>query len=111
MPEGMIEKYFDELDEEYKVKEDIRKLVKFKHLNMFDKNMKAEIGKIDIILCRNVLIYFDLESIKKVASSFYDIINPQGYLFLGHAETITSINPGFETIYTPSNFYYKKGEI
>lgn len=110
MPEGMLNKYFDELDEEYKVKEEVRKLVKFKHLNMFDKNMKDVIGNVDILICRNVLIYFDLESIRHIAKSFYDIINPNGYLLLGHAETVTSINPGFETIYTPSIFYYKKGE-
>jgi chemotaxis protein methyltransferase CheR len=110
MPIGMLEKYYDELEEEYRVKEEVRQLVKFKHLNMFDKNMKDIIGNVDIIICRNVLIYFDLESIRQVAKSFYDIINPNGYLLLGHAETITSINPGFETIYTPSIFYYKKGE-
>lgn len=110
MPEGMLEKYFDELEEEYKVKDEVRELVKFKHLNMFNKNIVNEIGNVDIILCRNVLIYFDLESIKKVAASFYEIVNQMGYLFLGHAETILSINPGFETIYTPSIFYYKKGE-
>lgn len=110
MPEGMLEKYFDELEDDYRVKDEVRELVTFKHLNMFDNDMKLEIGKVDIILCRNVLIYFDMDSIKKVVRSFYDIINPKGYLFLGHAETITNINPGFEAIYTPSIFYYRKGE-
>ena len=110
MPEGMLEKYFKESEEEYKVKENIRTMVEFKHLNMFDSNVAEIVGKIDIILCRNVLIYFDIEAVKKVAKTFYNIIKPDGYLFLGHAETITSINPGFETIYTPSIFYYKKGE-
>ena len=110
MPEGMIEKYFEEIGEDYKVKEEIRELVKFKNLNMFDKYVESEIGEVDIILCRNVLIYFDIEAIKKVARTFKNILNTTGYLFLGHAETITNINPGFQTIYTASIFYYKKGE-
>lgn len=110
MPQGMIEKYFDELEEDYKIKDHVKSLVQFKQLNMFDNKVSEIIGSVDIILCRNVLIYFDIEAIKKVAKTFYGAIKPQGHLFLGHAETITSINPGFETIYTPSIFYYKKGE-
>lgn len=110
MPNGMLEKYFDLIENDYKVKDEIMDWVKFKHLNMFDKKIYEEIGKVDIILCRNVLIYFDTDSIKKAVSSFYNILNIPGYLFLGHAETVTNVNPGFNTIYTPSIFYYKKGE-
>jgi len=110
MPEGMIEKYFEELEEDFKVKEGIRELIEFKHLNMFDDNVESLIGKVDIILCRNVLIYFDKEAIKKVVNTFYNVIKPKAYLFLGHSETITNINSGFETVYTDSIFYYKKGE-
>lgn len=110
MPEGMLDKYFELIEENYKVKAEIKKLVKFKNLNMFNKNIQLEVGRVDIILCRNVLIYFDIESIKKAVNSFYNILNPNGYLFLGHAETASNVNPGFETIYTPSIFYYKKGD-
>lgn len=110
MPYGMLEKYFDELEEDYKVKDDIRIIVEFKNLNMFDNKVAELIGNVDIILCRNVLIYFDLEAIKKVVNAFESIIKPEGYLFLGHAETITNIKSLFKTIYTPSTFYYKKGE-
>lgn len=110
MPYGMLDKYFDLIGDNYKVKDQIRELVKFKHLNMFDSNIEHKVGRVDIILCRNVLIYFDIEFIKKAALSFYNILNEAGYLFLGHAETVTNVNPGFDTIYTPSIFYYKKGE-
>ncbi|NOV80111.1 chemotaxis methyl-accepting protein methylase [Clostridium saccharobutylicum] len=110
MPYGMLDKYFDLIGDDYKVKDEIREIVKFKNLNMFDNNIEHKIGMADIILCRNVLIYFDTEFIKKAALSFYNILNENGYLFLGHAETVTSVNPGFDTIYTPSIFYYKKGE-
>lgn len=111
MPNGMIERYFDELEQDYKVKDHVARLVQFKHLNMFDQRLSEIIGKVDIIICRNVLIYFDIEAIRRVVKPFYSTIKSGGYLFLGHAETITSVNPGFKTIYCPSIFYYKKGEV
>ncbi|WP_160674956.1 protein-glutamate O-methyltransferase CheR [Clostridium sp. C8-1-8] len=110
MPAGMTQKYFDDDGDNYKIKDEVRSIVKFKHINMFDKNVVNEIGKVDIIICRNVLIYFDTDAIKKLVGTFYQLIKHNGYLLLGHAETITNINPGFETIYTPSIFYYKKEE-
>jgi len=53
---------------------------------------------------------FDTKAINKVINSLYKVLRAGGYLFLGHAETITGMNTGFETIYTPSAFYYRKGE-
>lgn len=110
MPEGMLEKYFESLEEEYKVMDLIRNMVDFRYMNLLDKNIVGKVEKSDIIVCRNVLIYFDAKAIQKIVNSFYDILKPGGYLLLGHAETITGMNTGFETIYTPSIFYYRKGE-
>ncbi|EGD52004.1 MCP methyltransferase, CheR-type [Thermoanaerobacter ethanolicus JW 200] len=109
MPEGAYEKFFIELDDAYKVKDSIRNMVDFRYINLLDNDVADQIGKVDIIICKNVLIYFDNNTIKKVINTFYDILKMGGYLFLGHAETITGMNSGFEAIYTPSIFYYKKG--
>jgi chemotaxis protein methyltransferase CheR len=109
MPEGMLEKYFESLEEEYKVMDSIRNMVDFRYMNLLDKNIVGKVEKSDIIVCRNVLIYFDAKAIQKIVNSFYDILKPGGYLLLGHAETITGMNTRFETIYTPSIFYYRKG--
>ncbi|QCX34794.1 protein-glutamate O-methyltransferase CheR [Caloramator sp. E03] len=109
MPEGSLEKFFDDLGEEYKVKDSIMEMVKFLNLNLLDEKNQTILGKIDIIFCRNVLIYFDSNTIKKIIESFFNILNKDGYLLLGHAETINGINSDFKTIYTPSVFYYKKG--
>jgi len=109
MPIGAYDKFFVELEEDYKVKDSIRETIDFRHINLLDNNIRSKIEKVDIIFCRNVLIYFDDNAIKKIINAFYDILNPGGYLFLGHAETITGLHTGFETVLTSSVYYYRKG--
>ncbi|MCT8977423.1 protein-glutamate O-methyltransferase CheR [Clostridium sp. CX1] len=108
MPQEMLDKYFLHLEEEYAVKDIIKEKVEFKNINLFDSNLVEKMEEMDIIFCRNVLIYFDQETIKKIIHSFYNILKPGGYLLLGHAETITGMNTGFKAIYTDSTFYYRK---
>lgn len=110
MPKEILDKYFISFEEEYKVKDSIRNMVDFRCLNLLDDNITERIGKVDIILCRNVLIYFDKKTINKVIGTLYSALTTGGYLLLGHAETITGMDTGFETIYAPSTFYYRKGE-
>lgn len=110
MPVGAYDKFFIELEEDYEVKDSIKEMVDFRYINLLDNNIIDKIEKSDIIFCRNVLIYFDTNAIQKIVNAFYDILKPGGYLLLGHAETITGMHTGFETIHTPSVYYYKKGE-
>ncbi|MDK2879751.1 MAG: chemotaxis protein methyltransferase CheR [Thermoanaerobacteraceae bacterium] len=109
MPEGVLDKFFIELEEDYKVKDSIMEMVDFRYMNLLDNNITGKIEKSDIILCRNVLIYFDTKAIQRIVDDFSNILKPGGYLFLGHAETITGMKSDFETIYTQNIFYYKKG--
>lgn len=92
------------------MRDSIREMVDFRCLNLLDEHIVQKIGTVDIIFCRNVLIYFDKKAIHKVVRSLYDALKTGGYLLLGHAETITGMDTGFETIYAPSAFYYRKGE-
>lgn len=110
MPEHLLKKYFVERDEGYQVIDSIRNRVQFRHLNLLDLNEMEKLGEFDVIFCRNVLIYFDRITIQKVVSSFFDRLVPEGSLFLGHAESITGMNTGFETIHTEKSFYYRKGD-
>ncbi|WP_057979700.1 CheR family methyltransferase [Caloramator mitchellensis] len=109
MPDDAYEKFFDDLGEDYKVKDSIMNMVQFRNINLMDESIIRDLGKFDIIFCRNVLIYFDTLAIKSIIQSFYNALDNRGYLFLGHAETINGINDNFKTIYTPSVFYYVKG--
>ncbi|MDP2234141.1 MAG: CheR family methyltransferase, partial [Actinomycetota bacterium] len=65
-------------------------------------------GNWDVIFCRNVTIYFKLESTRRVVDNFYESLNPGGYLFIGHSETLTSISDRFEPVEVGGVFLYRK---
>lgn len=108
MPEGAYEKFFVDEGEDYRVKDSIREMVDFRALNLLDKNLAAKIEKVDIILCRNVLIYFDNKAIQTIAASLHDVLKPGGLLLLGHSESLLHYKHPFATIYSEHIFYYKK---
>jgi chemotaxis protein methyltransferase CheR len=109
IPESLLGKYFSEEDGGYQIKPVIKKMVHFKHLNLLDeKRTKSEIGQVDVIFCRNVLIYFDQNTFNRVIKSLHTHLTPGGFLFLGHAESIRDMAIGFEKIDSDRTFYYRK---
>ncbi|WP_246945136.1 CheR family methyltransferase [Bacillus pinisoli] len=109
IPERWLTSYFYDNPNDYQIKGEAKEMVSFKYLNLLDdRSMRSESGY-DVIFCRNVLIYFDAETIKKVATYFYHSLKKDGLLFLGHAENISNMGIGFETISTDGTFYYRKG--
>jgi chemotaxis protein methyltransferase CheR len=85
---------------------EIRTLVKFRRVNLLDQEFGFR-EDLDIIFCRNVLIYFDREKQEKVLGKMYRLLGPGGYLFLGHSETISGLDipfiPVAPTIYQKGN--------
>lgn len=78
------------------VRPTIRRMVQFAPLNLTGEwPMK---GQFDVIFCRNVMIYFDLEVRQQLAQRFWDILNPNGYLFLGCAESLTGLVHSFRAL-------------
>lgn len=65
----------------------------------------------DVIFCRNVTIYFRVESTRRVVDHFFDALNPGGYLFIGHSETLTSISDRFEPVEIDGVFLYRKPHV
>lgn len=110
MPEGAYEKFFIDKGQDFLVKPSIQNMVEFKCLNLLDRKELEQIKNIDIIFCRNVLIYFDRKVIQRIVDSFYDILRPDGTLFLGHSETLSYVVHKFKTVYAENIFYYKKGD-
>lgn len=110
MPEGALEKFFLDSEDNYLVKPSIQNMVEFKNINLLDSSQLDQINDIDIILCRNVLIYFDKNVIQKIVDEFHRILKPNGTLYLGHSETLSYVKHKFETVYTDNIFYYKKGD-
>jgi len=100
--------YFAEKDGHFKISDRIKREVHFVHMNFFDSARVALLGTMDIIMCRNVLIYFDLESKKQVVKVFRDKLEPGGYLFLGHAESLISVTTDFELKHFLRDLVYRR---
>lgn len=89
--------YFKAVDKDNVVVDDkIRRQVEFKHLNLMS-NFSFPY-KFNLIFCRNVMIYFDQETRRKLVDKFYDVLAPGGYLFIGHSETISRETTRFKYI-------------
>lgn len=89
-----------------RVKEQVRKNVSFRHLNLLDSY--TLLGKFDIIFCRNVLIYFSPEVKAKIIRQFAQALNSRGYLILGASESLSSLNEDFEMLRCNPGIIYRK---
>jgi chemotaxis protein methyltransferase CheR len=95
VPPEFLKKYFTPKKDDkqtYTVNDDVKKLVKFNYHNFFKSPFPKDI---DIIFCRNVMIYFDKKHQMELVSKFYQSILDHGYLFIGHSETLHSISEDF----------------
>lgn len=107
-PEEVKRKYFLRDGPNWSVKQEVRKLVRFGRLNLSDDAQMARVPRMNIIFCRNVLIYFDPAATKKVVDRFYDILLPGGYLFIGHSESLHGVSRAFKLVHFPGAIVYKK---
>jgi len=107
-PQPYMDKYFDSADGRHAVRDDVRRLARFEHLNLFDQKQMRQMMGFDIIFCCNVLIYFDMQSKIQVVSNLYDSLNKGGYLFIGYAESLHGISSAFKLINFPKTVAYKK---
>lgn len=95
-PHEYRQKYTKEIGPEYQITDVLRKDIEFRQLNFMDRLGMRGMRGFDFVFCRNVLIYFDDESRKRVITSLYDALVPGGYLFLGHSESVGRITAAFE---------------
>jgi chemotaxis protein methyltransferase CheR len=106
--EHYIQRFFQEQDNGYKVNDEVRELVTISHLNLFDQNRLALLGKMDVIFCRNVIIYFDQAAKRKIIESFYRMLHDGGYLLLGHSESLMNISTAFALRHLKNDMVYQK---
>ncbi|KAF0209014.1 MAG: CheR family methyltransferase [Actinomycetota bacterium] len=105
----VIARHFEPADESYRVTPQVRSLVDFGYHNLIKEPYPLSLmGNWDVIFCRNVTIYFRLESTRRVVSNFFNSLNPGGYLFIGHSETLSSISDDFEPVEIGGVFLYRK---
>ena len=104
------QKYFQRADGEWQVAADVRAMVKFVRANVVDERdgvITAGPGSFDLILCRNVFIYFDDESIARASTVFRRYLDPGGWYVGGHAEPFVC-GDGFEVVNFPGAFVHRK---
>jgi len=106
--EAYIKRYFQEQAGGYKIADEVKELVTISHLNLFDQNRLALLGRMDIIFCRNVIIYFDQMAKKKVIEVFYRTLREGGYLLLGHSESLMNISTAFMLKHLRNDMVYQK---
>ena len=108
VPEEYRAKYLIEDDDEWVVRRRTAALVQARHLNLHDRMAMRAMRSFDFIFCRNVLIYFDDLSRKAVVDHFYNALNPGGYVFLGHSESVGRVNTAFKLKRFENHLVYVK---
>jgi chemotaxis protein methyltransferase CheR len=96
VPPEYLKKYFTEFQDKHLINLNVRKSVSFRQINLMNENEMSNITGCDFIFCRNCLIYFDDESRKDVVTRFYESLNPGGFVFLGHSESVGRISSAFK---------------
>ncbi len=102
------DRYFTAKDGHNRINDEIKDHVDFINLNLLDRDKIALLGAMDVILCRNVIIYFDLETKQKVIETFHDKLKPGGYLLLGHSESLINVSSAFELKHLTRDLVYRR---
>lgn len=109
LPVSMLVRHFDRAETDWRVLPSVRKLVRFKPLNLAEP---FDLPQMDVVFLRNVLIYFDPATKTQVLRRVRRILRPDGFLFLGGAETTLGLDDGFERVAVGSTIAYRpKGAI
>jgi len=101
-------RYFIDTDEGRQVHPRIRSICHFGHLNLMNQRRAAIVGRVDVTFCRNVLIYFDDASRRRVLDSIYQRLHRGGYLLLGHSESLLQSSTAFEIAQLTTDIVYRR---
>ncbi|MBN2050152.1 MAG: protein-glutamate O-methyltransferase CheR [Spirochaetales bacterium] len=105
VPDVYLRKYFLQKGEGYNVTENIKNMVTFDYHNL---KFPSGLQKLDIVFCRNVIIYFDEAAQKAVIEKFWETMGRHSFLFIGHSESLFGMNTQFEFLKTDWACIYRK---
>jgi chemotaxis protein methyltransferase CheR len=105
VPDHYLKKYFDKVEGGYKVHADLMSKIRFDYHNL--KN-DSGLRNLDIVFCRNVIIYFDEAAQTGVINRFWDSMAPKSFLFIGHSESLFGMDTKFEFVKTEWATFYRK---
>jgi len=108
VPPLFINKYFRHDGPQYFLSEKIKELVKFSHMNLYDGTRLKIIRGMDVIFCRNCLIYFDDKAKQKIVGNLTDCLRPKGYLVIGFSESMHGVSNAFKAVHADRSVVYQK---
>ena len=108
MSEIMKQTYFKRVGDEYQLINDLRESVTFSQCNLSDEKETKRFKGIDVVFCRNLLIYFDDASRRVAVQNLYDSMSPGGFIFLGHSESMSRMSSLFKLRKFGSVIIYQK---
>lgn len=108
VPEPFLERYFVRGEDYWTPHAELRRIVRFQYGNLLDPEDTKPMRGLDAIFCRNVLMYFDDESRRRAAQVLYDVLREGGYVFLGHAESMSRVSRSFRLKRVGRDFVYVK---
>jgi len=109
LPQNVVQRWFEPVKGGHRPVKRVRDAVNLSYHNLVKEPYPLVLlNNWDVIFCRNVTIYFRLESTRRVVDNFFESLNPGGYLFIGHSETLTSISDRFEPVEVGGVFLYRK---
>jgi chemotaxis protein methyltransferase CheR len=104
----MLGRYFIERADGFHVADFVKEKCHFGQLNLLDGTRAMGVGRVDVVMCRNVIIYFDTTSRTKVIDHLYERLVPGGYLLLGHAESLINLSTAFELVHLKEDLVYRR---
>ncbi len=114
-PKWLISNYFrPKENDSYEIVPFIKEMVKFSNLNLTEDifpSVYNNTNNIDILFCRNVLMYFTEDWVSKIASNFFSSLNPNGWFVVSSCELSSQLYPQFRTTYFPGAILYQKGNL
>jgi len=105
LPARLLVKHFDRVGPLWRIKDDIRQMVEFRQINLLDPWPLG--AQVDVVLLRNVLIYFDMDTKRSLLGRVRQVLRPDGALFLGGAETTLNIDDAFERCQLDRAVWYR----
>lgn len=108
IPPALLKKYFVVEEGQYVLSAQVKRLVKFANVNLYDAGHLKMIRGMDAIFCRNCLIYFDDKAKQKTVDHLYDCLRPGGYLVIGFSESLHGLSRAFRPVHANRSVMYQK---
>lgn len=98
LPADLLNRYLEPVGGGYRICDDLKDMIVFQRFNLAEEGRYLRMGQMDVVFCRNVLIYFGEAVRRRVLKAMADILKDDGFLFTGHSENPSGLNPIFEPV-------------